>query len=156
MSLIAAIKTLCEQTKTSIPRVEIELGLGRGTIYTWAKSSPSIDNLKKVANHFNVSVDSLLDGALPKRGKLRKSRKPISRLDSDDSRMLKKEFLRLVRNRSTLIRTLCNSDQEALELAQAGAIPKGEGIEAEMESLLWRYVGYKIELSLQDESKDEE
>ncbi|MEN1989861.1 helix-turn-helix transcriptional regulator [Paenibacillus hubeiensis] len=154
MSLIASIKLLCAQKKTSIPRVEQELGLGKGTIYTWGKSSPSIDNLKKVAAHFNVSVSSLLEEE-PVKAKSLEHRKPISRLDSVDSRMLKKEFLRLVRTRSTLIRTLCKSDQDAIELAQAGAMPKGEGVEAEIEALLWRYVGYSLELSLKEESGEE-
>ena len=35
---------------------------GNGTIYNWARSSPSIDKVQKVADHFSVSVDRILYG----------------------------------------------------------------------------------------------
>lgn len=45
--------------KVSLNRLEKELGLGKSTISSWAKKSPSLDKLILVANHFNVSIDYL-------------------------------------------------------------------------------------------------
>lgn len=61
MSLVENIKSLCSKIGTSIPKLEKQLGLSRGSIYNWDKNSPSIDKLEKVANFFKVSVDYLLD-----------------------------------------------------------------------------------------------
>lgn len=36
------------------------MGIGRGTIYKWNKSAPNTENLVKVADYFNVSIDYLL------------------------------------------------------------------------------------------------
>lgn len=62
MSLIENIKSLCEMRGMSIPKLEKELGFGRGSIYNWEKSSPSIDKVQKVAEFFNVSVNRVLHG----------------------------------------------------------------------------------------------
>ncbi len=40
--------------------LETELGIGRGIIKRWEKSSPNMDNIQKVADYFHVSVDYLL------------------------------------------------------------------------------------------------
>lgn len=62
MSLVENIKSLCELRGMSIPKLEKELGFGRGSIYNWEKSSPSIDKVQKVAEFFNVSVNRVLHG----------------------------------------------------------------------------------------------
>lgn len=62
MSIVENIKSLCDAKGTSIPRVEKELGFGRGSIYNWEKSSPSIDKIEKIAKHFNVSINRILYG----------------------------------------------------------------------------------------------
>ncbi|GAB6170969.1 hypothetical protein JCM15765_04470 [Paradesulfitobacterium aromaticivorans] len=62
MSLMGNIKTLCKQHKTSIPKLERATGIGRGSIYKWEKSSPTIERLQKVAEYFNVSIEFLLFG----------------------------------------------------------------------------------------------
>lgn len=54
------IKRLCRERKTNITNLEKEVGLGFGTVYKWGKVSPSVDNLKLVADYFNVTVDKLL------------------------------------------------------------------------------------------------
>lgn len=79
---------------------------------------------------------------------MKKVSRPISRLDADDSRLLKKEFLRLTRMRLSIIRTLCGSDQQALELIRAGALQKEEGFEAAIESLIWELVATCLESGL--------
>lgn len=58
--LVDKIKLLCEKNETTIARLEVELGFGKGTIYKWAVVSPSVNNLKKVADYFNCSIDDLL------------------------------------------------------------------------------------------------
>lgn len=57
VSMVERIKVLCSQRGTSIPRLEQELGFGKGAIYNWDKSSPSIDKVAKVAAYFDVSTD---------------------------------------------------------------------------------------------------
>ena len=54
------IKRLCRERKTNITNREKEVGIGFGTVYKWGKVSPSVDNLKLVADYFGVTVDYLL------------------------------------------------------------------------------------------------
>lgn len=54
------IAALCKERGISISRLEKEVGIGNGTIGRWSISSPTVENLKKVADYFGVSVDSLL------------------------------------------------------------------------------------------------
>ena len=51
---------LCKKAGISIARLEIETGIGNGTIGRWKKSSPNVENVKKVADFFGVTVDSLI------------------------------------------------------------------------------------------------
>ncbi|AJQ26880.1 helix-turn-helix domain-containing protein [Pelosinus fermentans] len=60
MSLIDTIQKLCSRENTTLIGLEREIGLGRGTIRNWDKSSPSIDKLQKVADYFDVSIDYLI------------------------------------------------------------------------------------------------
>jgi transcriptional regulator with XRE-family HTH domain len=58
------ITKLCkEKDNLSIARLERETGLGNGTISRWETSSPTLENAKKVADYFNVSVDDLMKSA---------------------------------------------------------------------------------------------
>lgn len=61
MSIVENIKLLCTKSDLSIPRLEKILGLSNGSIYNWDKNSPSVDKLTKVANYFNVSLDTILE-----------------------------------------------------------------------------------------------
>ena len=54
------IADLCKQRGISIAKLEREVGIGNGTIGRWEVSSPTVEKLKKVADFFGVSVDSLL------------------------------------------------------------------------------------------------
>ena len=54
------LKRLCRERKTNITNLEKEAGSGFGTVYKWGKVSPSVDNLKLVADYFGVTVDYLL------------------------------------------------------------------------------------------------
>lgn len=61
MSLVSNIQLLCDQNSISIPKLEKDLGFGKGSMYKWDKNSPSIDKVEKVADYFKVSLDYLLD-----------------------------------------------------------------------------------------------
>jgi len=54
------IVVLCKGKGISIAKLEKETGLGNGTVGRWEKSSPSVENVKKVADYFKVSVDYLI------------------------------------------------------------------------------------------------
>lgn len=58
--LLEKIKQLCEKNGTNIAKLERELGFGVGTIRKWNTVSPSVSNLKKVADYFHISIDELL------------------------------------------------------------------------------------------------
>ncbi|HAM79625.1 helix-turn-helix domain-containing protein [Ornithinibacillus bavariensis] len=60
MSLVQRIKTLCDEKKVTFAEVERKVGISNGQIRRWDNSSPKIENVKKVADFFNVSVDYLL------------------------------------------------------------------------------------------------
>lgn len=62
MSLVENIQSLCETRGISIPKLEKELGFGRGSIYKWDKNSPSIDKVQKVADYFRVPLDRVIYG----------------------------------------------------------------------------------------------
>lgn len=60
MSLVKKIKRLCDEKKTSFAEVERNVGISNGQIRRWDSSSPKTENVAKVADYFNVSVDYLL------------------------------------------------------------------------------------------------
>ena len=60
MTLVDRIRALANQRDMSLPQLEVELGLGNGTISRWRSSSPNTDKLQKIADYFNVSMDYLL------------------------------------------------------------------------------------------------
>lgn len=61
--LLRNISKLCKTAGVSISSLEKACSLGNGTIGRWEKSSPTVDNLKKVADYFGVTVDSLISDA---------------------------------------------------------------------------------------------
>lgn len=61
--ILGNIQKLCKERGISVARLERELGFGNATIRGWGNSSPSVDNLKKVADFFGVTVDSLISDA---------------------------------------------------------------------------------------------
>lgn len=60
MNILERVQLLCKEHDMNPSNLERELGLGRGTLYKWNKSSPSSDKLSAVADYFDVSVDWLL------------------------------------------------------------------------------------------------
>lgn len=62
MGIVYRIKQEIKAHNTTIAAVERELGLGNGTISKWDKQSPSCNNMLKLANYLNCSIDYLLNG----------------------------------------------------------------------------------------------
>ncbi len=60
MSMFDRIKDLASKRDKNLKDVAIEIGLSENIFYTWKKSSPKADVIKKVADYFNVSTDYLL------------------------------------------------------------------------------------------------
>lgn len=58
--ILERIRKLCEVNNTSIFALEKKLGFGNGTISRWDNSSPTVANLKKVADYFGVTMEELL------------------------------------------------------------------------------------------------
>lgn len=56
------IVRLCLENGISIHNLEKSIGIGNGVIGKWRDSFPRADVLKKVADFFGVTVDSILDG----------------------------------------------------------------------------------------------
>ena len=54
------IKKMCEAKNISIHKLEVECGLGNNTVNRWKNVSPRVDNLKKVAEYFGVSIEFLM------------------------------------------------------------------------------------------------
>lgn len=60
MTITEIIKELCDEKDTTFAAVERACDLSNGSIRRWEENTPSADKLKKVADHFGVSVDYLL------------------------------------------------------------------------------------------------
>ena len=58
--LLENIRRLCSKKSVSIAKLERETGISNGTISRWDKSSPTVENVQKVAEYFGVSVDDML------------------------------------------------------------------------------------------------
>lgn len=61
MGIYEKIAEMCSNRGISIRKLEQDAGLKIGCIFNWKKSSPSVDNLSKVADYFGVSIDYLLE-----------------------------------------------------------------------------------------------
>ena len=60
------ILSLCKEKNISVSKLEKETGLATGTVGKWRSFSPTVDNVKKVAEFFGVSIDSLVvEGKVP-------------------------------------------------------------------------------------------
>lgn len=58
--LLNNIVRLCKEKGISISRLERETGISNGTIGRWGNSSPTVENVRKVAVFLGVTVDTLL------------------------------------------------------------------------------------------------
>ena len=60
MTIFENIEKLCTKNHITITQLERTLNFGNGTIFRWKTSSPSVDNLQKVAKYFKVKLEKLL------------------------------------------------------------------------------------------------
>ena len=58
--LFERISDLCAKNGTNISELERKCGFANATIRRWKTSSPSAENLSKVADELQVTVDYLL------------------------------------------------------------------------------------------------
>ena len=65
--LYEKIQEICDSKGTTVSGLEKDLGFSNSTIRTWKNSSPSIENLKKVADYFGITVDELISGEKERR-----------------------------------------------------------------------------------------
>ena len=60
MSTYDRIKTLASNRGWSLQKLALKAGIGINSIYRWKKMTPSTENVQKVADVLQVSVDYLL------------------------------------------------------------------------------------------------
>jgi transcriptional regulator with XRE-family HTH domain len=56
------VKRLCDARGISIHKFEADIGLANGAVGKWKTVTPTLANVKKVADYFGISVDALIDG----------------------------------------------------------------------------------------------
>ncbi|EAF6697341.1 XRE family transcriptional regulator [Listeria monocytogenes] len=60
MTVFNRVKKLADSQKISLKELALKLGMGENSIYRWKEKTPTTENLLKVADYFNVSLDFLL------------------------------------------------------------------------------------------------
>ncbi len=61
--LLDNIQKLCRKNGTTICAVERDCGIANGTIGKWDARVPRVDTLKKVADHFGLTISQLYEEA---------------------------------------------------------------------------------------------
>lgn len=62
MGLYENIRDIAKSKGISVNRLEKELGFARSSINKFNKNTPSVEKLQQIAEHLNVTVDSLMTG----------------------------------------------------------------------------------------------
>ena len=60
MELYKSIKTVAKSKGCSITKMEKDLGLGKSVTSKFDEHAPSIEKIAKIADYFNVSIDTLV------------------------------------------------------------------------------------------------
>lgn len=68
MPIYNNIKAVCKSRGVSVSKLEEDLGFTRSSLYKWDRHQPSIGNLKKVADYFNITVDELISDQAEQEG----------------------------------------------------------------------------------------
>lgn len=58
--LYKRIEELCKSKGITVGKLENDLSFSHAMIRKWKTSSPSVENLKKVADYFDITVDELI------------------------------------------------------------------------------------------------
>ncbi|RHW48266.1 XRE family transcriptional regulator [Bombilactobacillus bombi] len=84
MTLFERIKELASKKGLSMLQLNEKAGLGKNAIYKWKTQNPSTDNLQKVANVLNVSIENLLeDNASPRKKGAKDITEEVNNPDED-------------------------------------------------------------------------
>ena len=75
MTVLDKIKELAKRKGLSLVELNDKAGLGKNVIYSWKHKTPTIENIKKVADVLDVSTDYILG---------KESNKHSVDLDDDD------------------------------------------------------------------------
>ena len=117
MTLVDRIRTLANQRDMSLPQLEVELGLGNGTISRWRSSSPNTDKLQKIADYFNVSMDYLLGRDISLN---RRDQQDINEILANTEQLLKQDGLMFDGDPASpeAIESILSAMQIGMEMAQ--------------------------------------
>lgn len=61
MGIYRNIQNICRERGMTIAGLETQLRFGRGSIYKWDTSVPSVKKVKEVADVLGVTVDDLIN-----------------------------------------------------------------------------------------------
>lgn len=86
--MLDKIKALCREKKTSISKLEKQLGFGNGVIGRWDKSVPSYERLAAVANALDVPVAYLTGETDDPSAGIKKAPIPKDRAVSQEKQLL--------------------------------------------------------------------
>lgn len=100
MNIKERIREKCQEHNINLPKLEAELGFGKGTISKWDKSAPSIDKLIKVADYFKISLDDLVYNIR------------IYNLNPDEQRKIPKDLKKLLKNEKITLNGRLMSDED--------------------------------------------
>lgn len=83
MTLVEKIKKLADEHHTTFAEIERKINISNGQIRRWDNSSPKVENIQKVADYFNVSVDYLLGRETSNNEEASMAKQVMMRMDTD-------------------------------------------------------------------------
>lgn len=94
MNTYEIIKELAKAKKMSIRQLEMNFGYSNGYLAKWKNNTPNSDELSRIADFFNVSVDYLLGRETPtKETELRKALENVLSFDGEEMTESDKEAI---------------------------------------------------------------
>lgn len=94
MNTYEIIKELAKEKKMSIRQLEMNFGYSNGYLAKWKNNTPNSDELSRIADFFNVSVDYLLGRETPtKETELRKALENVLSFDGEEMTESDKEAI---------------------------------------------------------------
>ena len=59
--LLDRVKALCKEKGVTLGEMREACGIGNGTMNKWDKTTPSLTNLKSIADYFDIPICSLIE-----------------------------------------------------------------------------------------------